>query len=121
MIVAVGLDIVDLERISRVWHAHPDRFLSRHFTADEIAYCRSKPDPLPSLAVRFAAKEAFQKCWHAPHGWRDVWVVQSDGKPSLAFVHTIGAILEQRGWRTHLSLSHARDQAGAVVVIEAVG
>lgn len=121
MIVAIGFDIVDLERIGQVWRAHPDRFLSRHFTEDEISYCRSKNDPLPSLAARFAAKEAFQKCWHEPHGWRDVWVVGAGGKPSLAFSDEIEALLEAKGWRAHVTLTHARDQAGAVVVLESAG
>lgn len=120
MIVAVGLDIVDLKRIARVWRAHPERFLSRHFRDEEIAYCRSRADPLPSLAARFAAKEAFQKCWYEAHGWRDVWVSQENGKPVLAFGPAIAATLQARGWRAHLSLSHARDQAGAVVVLESI-
>lgn len=121
MIVAVGLDLVELDRIAAVWRAHPERFLTRHFTPDEVAYCRGRPDPLPSLAARFAAKEAFQKCWPTSHGWRDVWVVRDGPRPTLAFAPAIAATMAERGWRAHLSLTHSRLQAGAVVVLEATG
>jgi holo-[acyl-carrier protein] synthase len=118
MIVAVGIDLVDLSRIAEVWAAHPERFLTRHFAPEEIAYCRSRPDPLPSLAARFAAKEAFQKCWPESHGWRDVWVVREGARPTLAFVPALAGTMVERRWRAHLSLTHSRDQAGAVVVLE---
>jgi holo-[acyl-carrier protein] synthase len=60
MIRAVGLDLVELPRIRKVLNAHPERFLTRHFTDDEVRYCLARRDPVPSLAARFAAKEAFQ-------------------------------------------------------------
>ena len=118
MIVAIGLDIVELTRIAKVWQNHPERFLERHFTAEEIGYCRSQAYPLPSLAARFAAKEAFQKCWHEPHGWRDVWVVREGPKPRLAFAPALRRDLKTRELVAHLSLTHSRDHAAAVVVLE---
>ena len=48
MIVAVGIDIVELKRIKDIWQRHPERLLYRHFTPEEILYCRAKADPLPS-------------------------------------------------------------------------
>ena len=119
MIVAVGLDLVELARIEAVWSRHPERFLERHFTQDEIAFCRAQADPLPSVAARFAAKEAFQKCWFETHGWRDVWIERDGVKPRLGYAPTIAAELARRGWRAHVSLTHARDHAAAVVVLEA--
>ena len=119
MIVAVGLDVVELVRIKRVWQRHPERFLYRHFTPEEITFCRAKSDPLPSIAARFAAKEAFQKCWPENHGWQDVWVMREERRPELAFAPRIAAEMERRGWRTHLSLTHSKDHAAAVVVLEA--
>ncbi len=118
MIVAIGLDIIELTRVERVWQRHPERFLERHFTATEIAYCRSHANPLPSLAARFAAKEAFQKCWHEPHGWRDVGVVREGPKPRLVFAPALERDLEARGLVAHLSLTHGRDHAAAMVVLE---
>lgn len=118
MIVAVGLDVIELVRIKRIWQRHPKRFLYRHFTADEITFCRSKADPLPSIAARFAAKEAFQKCWPESHGWQDVWVVREGMKPRLAFAPPIEKRIDEEGLKVHLSLTHSRDHAAAVVILE---
>lgn len=121
MIVAVGLDLVDLKRIRGVLGRHPERFLERHFTDEERRYCESKRDPVPSLAARFAAKEAFQKCWPRAHAWRDVWVLKAAGTneaPRLAFADALGRVMERDGLTAHLSLSHAHDHAAAVVVLE---
>lgn len=118
MVIAVGLDIVELDRIQNVWNNHRDRFLERHFHPDELSYCLKKHTPLPSLAVRFAAKEAFQKTWPVTHGWRDVWVVRDGVKPVLRFSEEIEAEMQQRGWHAHLSMSHARTHATAVVILE---
>lgn len=119
MIIAVGLDIIELERIERVWNLHRERFLERHYTSDEIAYCLKKGSPLASLAARFAAKEAFQKCWAESHGWRDVWVAMEGMKPTLQFSPLIQEQLSEKGQVAHLSLTHSRDYAGAMVVLEA--
>lgn len=118
MIVAVGLDIAELIRIKGIWQRHPERFLYRHFTPEEITYCRAKSEPLPSIAARFAAKEAFQKCWPEPHGWQDVWVVMEGVKPTLRFAEHIQQVIDKEGLRVHLSLTHSRDNAAAVVVLE---
>lgn len=118
MIISVGLDMIELVRIKEVWRRHPSRFLYRHFTPEEITYCRSKADPLPSIAARFAAKEAFQKCWHENHGWQDVWVEHEGPKPYLAFSDKIQRQVEERGLKVHLSLTHSRDHAAAVVILE---
>ena len=125
MIIAVGLDIVELGRVRGVLQRHPRRFLTRHFTPEEVRYCHAQRDPVPSLAARFAAKEAFQKCWPEPHGWRDVWVVRrSEGPgraPHLAWSREIAAAMHEGGLVAHLSLSHSRDHAAAVVVLERTG
>lgn len=118
MIVAVGFDLVDLSRIRGVLERHPTRFLTRHFTPDEVHYCRAQRDPVPSLAARFAAKEAFQKCWPEPHGWRDVWVVRQNDAPHLAWSRAVAQELHRQRLVAHLSLSHSRDHAAAVVILE---
>lgn len=118
MIRAVGIDIIELVRIKEVWQKHPSRFLYRHFTPEEITYVRSQSDPLPSVAARFAAKEAFQKCWHVSHGWQDVWVVRDGVKPRLEFSPAIREQMEAERLTAHLSLTHSRDHAAAVVILE---
>lgn len=118
MIKAVGIDMIELVRIKEVWQKHPSRFLYRHFTAEEITYVRSQSDPLPSVAARFAAKEAFQKCWPQSHGWQDVWVVRDGMKPRLEFSAAISERMKSERLIAHLSLTHSRDHAAAVVILE---
>ncbi len=118
MIKAVGIDIIELARIENIWNLHRDRFLERHFSPEELAYCLKKKSPVPSLAARFAAKEAFQKCWPKAHGWKDVWVVINGVKPELAFCAEIERSLQEQRLKAHLSLSHSRESAAAVVVLE---
>jgi holo-[acyl-carrier protein] synthase len=54
----IGVDLVKISRMRDVITRWEDRFLRRVFTDDEIAYCRSRRDPVPHFAARFAAKEA---------------------------------------------------------------
>ena len=122
MIVAVGLDLVELDRIRRVWEAHGDRFLRRCFTEEEQAVALGRADPVPALAARFAAKEAFQKTWPSRLGWRDVGVtLGAQGAPALSFSEAVAARMAGEGWRAHVSLTHAREHAAAVVVLERRG
>jgi holo-[acyl-carrier protein] synthase len=117
-IVAIGTDLVELKRLRAVWDRHPERFLQRHFAKVELEYCLSKPDPLPSLAARFAAKEAFQKCWPQSFGWLEVWVELPGRRPELRFAPRIHARMLGGHLKAHLSLSHEKSHALAVVVLE---
>lgn len=117
-VVAIGTDIVELARLRRVWERHPQRFLERHFVPAEIAYCLARSDPLPSLAVRFAAKEAFQKCWPDRLGWLEVWVTMEGRKPILNFAANLQTQMASSRLRAHLSLSHEKHYALAMVLLE---
>ncbi len=118
MIVAVGLDLVELARVRDVLGRHPERFLQRVFHPEELEALEGRADKVPGLAARFAAKEAFQKCWSTPFGWRDVWVVKDGGRPMLRMAPALREACEREGLSAHLSLTHARDTAAAVVVLE---
>lgn len=117
-IVAIGTDIVSVERLRGVFERHKGRFLERHFTPEEAAYCLAQADPLPALAARFAAKEAFQKCWPHSFGWREVWVEKDGARPRLGYIAKIAQRMAAEGWRAHLSLSHEKEHALAVVIVE---
>lgn len=118
MIVSVGLDMIELARVRTVLARHPRRFLERHFHAQELADVERRADPVPGLAARFAAKEAFQKCWPETFGWRDVWVVKDGPRPRLAFAPGLAAAFAEAQLSAHLSLTHTREHAAAVVVLE---
>lgn len=82
--VAVGVDIIEVERVRRVYEHHGERFLQRVFTDSEIRQCRGK---VTRLAGRFAVKEAISKALGTGlHGvaWREMEVVQlRSGRPSV--------------------------------------
>src|SRR5579859_6024944 len=56
--VAVGIDIIEVDRVRKVFERHGERFLQRVFTPLEVQQCRGK---ITRLAGRFAAKEAISK------------------------------------------------------------
>lgn len=125
MIFGIGIDIIKVERMREVVERWGERFLRRVFTENEIAYCYEKKNPFLSLAVRFAAKEAFIKA--AGSGMAvsltDIEVLNNDnGRPSIAIK---GKLLEVFGEKsvfgTHLSLSHEKEFGVACVVIDKEG
>jgi holo-[acyl-carrier protein] synthase len=82
--VAIGVDIIEIERIHRTLTRHGKRFLQRVFTPQEIQQCRGKP---LKLAGRFAAKEAISKALGTGmHGisWQELEIIQlSTGRPTV--------------------------------------
>lgn len=116
----VGVDIVDIERIRTVAIRTP-RFLQRVFTARELDYCLGKADPYPSLAARFAAREAVRKLdpvFITGLSFHDTEVVlDPGGKPRLVLHGSILVRAREAGIKDiALSLSHGREQAIAVVI-----
>ena len=126
MIIGIGSDLIDIRRIENSLSRFGERFVQRCFTEIEIAKSEGRKNRAASYAKRFAAKEAFQKVWPRPHGWRDVWVERErtpDGPfpyaaPMLGFAPPIAGEMQERGWVAHLTLTHTREHASAVVVLE---
>jgi len=106
----VGVDLVEIARVRDLARRNP-RFLTRVFSAAEIAYCKAKKNPWPHFAVRFAAKEAVYKALgKADVPLTDISVERArDGKPSVRIAGKPAAELK-------LSLSHGRDHAVAFAV-----
>ncbi|SCL13199.1 holo-[acyl-carrier protein] synthase [Micromonospora rhizosphaerae] len=121
MIVAVGIDVVLVDRFARSLARTP-LLADRLFTEAE-RYTRSgNPRSPESMAARFAAKEAVAKALGAPAGlsWHDCEIVPDpDGRPWLTVSGTVAAASLERGInRWHLSLSHDGGIASAMVVAE---
>jgi len=121
MILGVGVDIVDVERIAAAL-ARPrtgDRFRARVFTEGEVAYCMRRRNAAESFAARFAAKEAMMKAFGRAYGWREIEVVRGTGAPTLLLHGRAQERAKALGLRRiHLSLSHTATQAIAYVVAE---
>jgi holo-[acyl-carrier protein] synthase len=125
VIVGIGIDAVEIDRVGRMFADKGERMLHRLFTDDELSYIKGKPLPAQHLAVRLAAKEAAYKALAGNElargiGWRDVEVVsRADGAPTLR----LHGRAEQRfqelgGAAIHVSLTHSVTTAVAVVVVE---
>ncbi len=110
---SVGVDLAEVRRIRAAVRRWGDHFLTRHFTDQEIAYCRSKARPAESLAARFAAKEAFAKAYPGPEvlNWKDVEVVMEGKRPRYR-LHGPASRFE-----ADLSLSHTHAHAVAVALV----
>jgi holo-[acyl-carrier protein] synthase len=127
MIVATGIDIVEIARMREVFARRGARFRDRVFTELEIAYCESRAAKMESYAARFAAKEAAMKAlgtgWGDGVGWRQIEVLRSPaGTPSLQFRgRALERLNELGATRAHLSLTHSRDVAMAHVILEGAG
>jgi holo-[acyl-carrier protein] synthase len=121
MIRAIGTDVVELDHFSHVVENSNPGFLERLFTRVEIDYCEKFKDRMASYAAIFAAKEAFLKAVRtglAPGiTWTDIEIEhEKSGAPTL-IAHRKCAELLGAG-RCHVSLTHSRRTAAAVVVIE---
>ena len=124
MIVGTGVDLIEIERVKQAHEKHGKRFIERLFTPAEAAYCLKKSDPYPSLAGRFAAKEAVIKAFSHGFGGRWKWtqievVREMSGKPGLKFTGIMEQLrVERRIDRVHLTIAHSKRDATASVLFE---
>lgn len=116
----IGIDIVDIDRMEVVVKRTP-HFLNRVFSTGELDYCLAKRNPYPSLAARFAAKEAFRKidvglCQGIRFSDVEV-VITEGGRPELILSASALAKLKDLGInRWEISLAHSRNQAVAAII-----
>ena len=124
MVLGLGTDLIETRRVQASIDRFGDRFLERIFSPGEIAYCKRKKNAAESFAARFAAKEAGAKALGTGLSrgvtWREFEVKrEASGRPSL---HLSGRAAELAGVMgvkgIQLSLTHSRDLAMAVVVVE---
>jgi holo-[acyl-carrier protein] synthase len=120
--IGIGIDAVDIERFRRSLERTPS-MRERLFTVDELNYVAAKADPVPSLAVRFAAREAVMKALGVglgAFGFHDAWVERAEsGAPSLCIAGRAAELATAAGVRRwHLSLTHSDLLAIAYVIAE---
>ena len=124
MIVGTGIDLIEIERVKAAHKKHGDRFIKRLFTQQEAGYCLKKSDPYPSLAGRFAAKEAVIKSFSHGFGGRWKWVQievvrEMSGKPTIRLTGILEKLRLERGIDSiHLSIAHSKRDATATVLLE---
>jgi holo-[acyl-carrier protein] synthase len=118
--VRIGVDSVDIERFRHSLARTPS-MRERLFVSEELAYVAPKSDPVPSLAARFAAREAVMKALGVglgAFGFHDVWVTRAEsGEPSLVVTGPAAQLAAAAGiseWQ--LSITHTAIVATAFVV-----
>jgi holo-[acyl-carrier protein] synthase len=120
MIYGIGIDVLQLERIQRVYAKHGEHFVERLLLPDEERQFRRTARPARFLAMRFAGKEAVVKAMGTgfAHGmWiRDVGVVQNSwGKPEVIYSERGQRLRDKLGiGACHITLT---DEAGLVVAV----
>ena len=121
-IKGIGVDAVDIERFRTSLERTPS-MRERLFTQVELDYVAAKADPVPSLAARFAAREAVMKTMGlglGAFGFHEVWV---ERVPSgLPVLKVTGRALELAVNRNitewHVSITHSDLIAIAYVIAE---
>jgi len=112
----VGIDLLEIERLERALARHP-RLAARLFTRAERDYAEARARPGRHLAARFAAKEAVVKALGLGGGFglRQIEVVAGE-RP---VVRLSGRVADAAaGRRVDISLTHSRDFAAAVAIVE---
>lgn len=124
MIIGIGVDLEEVDRIAEAIDRHGPRFLERIFTPGEIEFVDDRANRIERYAVRFAAKEAAMKAlgtgWACGVSWLDCEITNdADGRPHLHFHGKAAKIAASLGCtRRWVSLSHTRRGVVAQVVLE---
>ncbi|MCB1396139.1 MAG: holo-ACP synthase [Rhodobacteraceae bacterium] len=129
MILGIGTDLANIDRIAGTLDRFGDRFRHRVFTELELAKAARRKDEAGTLAKRWAAKEACSKALGTGLAmgisWRDMGVVNRRGGQPV--MHLTGWAAERLAAMTppgyeavvHVSLTDDHPWAQAFVVIEA--
>ncbi|MGH9692028.1 MAG: holo-ACP synthase [Candidatus Acidiferrales bacterium] len=124
MIVGLGMDIAEIDRIGAAIARHGATFLERVYTRREVSYCESHKNKFERYAARFAAKEAAMKAlgtgWSHGVRWRDIEVANAPGgKPALNLEGVAGQLADRLGVKNiSLTITHSGNLALAQVIFE---
>jgi holo-[acyl-carrier protein] synthase len=123
MIIGIGTDIIEVDRIRKNIEADKG-FIDKVYTTGERSYCEAKTNKAEHYAVRFAAKEAFFKAlgtgWRGGMAFNEIEVINDDlGKPELIIGGETKKYMDKLGEvNMYITLSHVKLMAVAFVVIE---
>jgi holo-[acyl-carrier protein] synthase len=124
VILGLGLDIAEVDRIAGALTRHGAAMLERLYTPREVAYCESHKNKFERYAARFAAKEAAMKAlgtgWTHGVRWRDIEVTNAlGGQPTLRLEGVARQLADKLGVRNvSVSITHSGNLAIAQVIFE---
>jgi holo-[acyl-carrier protein] synthase len=122
MITGIGIDHIEVKRIEN--SIQSETFIQKIFTQNEIEFCNLRKQKAQCYAARFAAKEAFLKALgtglRGTLRFQDIEVSNNDlGKPEIKlFGEAKKKCKEMSIDKIHVSLSHIKDSAMAIVILE---
>ncbi|QGY41257.1 holo-[acyl-carrier-protein] synthase [Pseudodesulfovibrio cashew] len=123
MIIGLGIDLAEIERIRDMWNKYGSKFAEKILTSKEIAQLPKKA-PVPRLAALFAGKEAAVKALGTGFAqgihFKCVEILHAEsGKPEVTFLGRGKEKCDELGVKAaHITLTHSRDTAAATVVLE---
>ena len=124
MIVGLGVDIAEIDRVEKAIGRYGIAFLERVFTPAEIEYCERHRSKFERYAARFAAKEALMKAlgtgWRKGVRWRDIEIKNEPGGKPILYLAGMAAEHASRlgANRFLLSMTHTGNLAYAQVILE---
>jgi len=122
MIFGIGIDNIEVERVKK--QLEKNDFKEKIFSEKEIEYCAAKKNYAENYAARFAAKEAFFKAigtgWRGGISFKEIEIINDKlGKPTICLHGKAKQFaLENKLDKIHVSLTHLKSFAGAIVIIE---
>ena len=123
MIIGIGTDIVEINRIEKVI-MRTSSFIEKSFTNNEIEYFKLKGLKGNVIAGNFAAKEAISKALGTGFrgfGLQDIEILRDElGKPVANLSYKIYKLLDIKEFKIHVSISHSNENAIAYAVLEEI-
>ena len=123
MIIGIGTDIIEINRIEKVM-IRTSSFIEKSFTHNEIEYFKLKGLKGNVIAGNFAAKEAISKALGTGFrgfGLKDIEVLRDKlGKPVVNLSNKVYKILDLKEFNMYVSISHSKENAIAYAVMEVI-
>ncbi len=121
MVLGVGIDIIEIDRIKESIDKFGDQFLNKVFTKTEIEYSISKANKYQHFAARFAAKEAIYKALSSDtnkvYSWQDVEIYNEiNGLPKVKLFGSLKDYLNENK-ELKISMSHSQNYVACVAIL----
>jgi len=121
-VIGLGVDILEVKRIKKIFNKRKDAFIKRIYTQEEIKYCENKKRSIESFAVRFSAKEAFIKAIESDYNitYKEIEVAKKESKKPTIILSgkALQAAEEKNVTEILVSLSHEKNYVIANIILK---
>jgi holo-[acyl-carrier protein] synthase len=120
MVIGIGIDIIEIDRIKESVEKFGNRFLNKIYTKKELDYCLKKKYKYQHLAARFAAKEAVYKAlatgWNEEVGWQNIEISNEPNGMPIVTLHGKLKKFLSKDKELKISMSHSRDYVACMAI-----